>query len=289
MAISTNSGVFDVLVQALTFLAEILGGVLIGAFILFANVAVGAITMAVGVISSLITGMLGVLTGLIEFVTGVFTGNWSAAWQGVVDIFSSIFSTIGNIANSVLNGIQSTVNGIINSVKGVANILPGAGGGGGGTPIAHNARGGIYAKGAFLTTFAEEGPEAAIPLDGSPRAIALWQTAGEMLGIGNGQNTAQEMNAYPKAPGLWEKARNIFGGSTGRNTASLAPIEMLMGTRTDTAPVNAPPISITLNFTGNFEPDAIRKAVEKAGQAVQHSFAEEMEKYNMERRRLSFG
>ena len=318
MAISTNSGVFDVLVQALTFLAEILGGVLIGAFILFANVAVGAITMAVGVISSLITGMLGVLTGLIEFVTGVFTGNWSAAWQGVVDIFSSIFSTIGNIANSVLNGIQSTVNGIINSVKGVANILPGAGGGGGGTPIAHNARGGIYAKGAFLTTFAEEGPEAAIPLDGSPRAIALWQTAGEMLGIGNGQNTAQEMNAYPKAPvlwqtagemlgigngqntaqemnaypkapGLWEKARNIFGGSTGRNTASLAPIEMLMGTRTDTAPVNAPPISITLNFTGNFEPDAIRKAVEKAGQAVQRSFAEEMEKYNMERRRLSFG
>ena len=133
------------------------------------------------------------------------------------------------------------------------------------------------------------GQNTAQEINAYPKAPVLWQTAGEMLGIGNRQNTAQEMNAYPKAPGLWEKARNIFGGSTGRNTASLAPIEMLMGTRTDTAPVNAPPISITLNFTGNFEPDAIRKAVEKAGQAVQRSFAEEMEKYNMERRRLSFG
>ena len=49
--------------------------------------------------------------------------------------------------------------------------------------VAHNAAGGIYNKGTFLTTFAEESAEAAIPLDGSKRAISLWSKAGEILGL----------------------------------------------------------------------------------------------------------
>lgn len=49
--------------------------------------------------------------------------------------------------------------------------------------VAKNAAGGIYGKGAFLTTFAEKSPEAAIPLDGSSRALGLWQQAGQMLGV----------------------------------------------------------------------------------------------------------
>lgn len=53
----------------------------------------------------------------------------------------------------------------------------------GGGKVAQNASGGIYGKGAFLTTFAEKSPEAAIPLDGSRRAVGLWQQAGQMLGV----------------------------------------------------------------------------------------------------------
>ena len=53
----------------------------------------------------------------------------------------------------------------------------------GGASIAANATGGIYRKGAFLTTFAEDSAEAAIPLDGSSRAVSLWRQAGEMLGV----------------------------------------------------------------------------------------------------------
>ena len=49
--------------------------------------------------------------------------------------------------------------------------------------VAKNAKGGIYGKGAFLTTFAEKSPEAAIPLDGSDRALDLWTQAGNMLGV----------------------------------------------------------------------------------------------------------
>lgn len=55
--------------------------------------------------------------------------------------------------------------------------------GGEGKKVAENATGGIYRKGAFLTTFAEKSPEAAIPLDGSQRAVSLWRQAGEMLGV----------------------------------------------------------------------------------------------------------
>lgn len=45
-----------------------------------------------------------------------------------------------------------------------------------------------YKDGAIITrptiaTFAEEGPEAAIPLDGSSNAISLWQMAGQILGV----------------------------------------------------------------------------------------------------------
>lgn len=48
--------------------------------------------------------------------------------------------------------------------------------------IHHNARGGIYDK-PILTTFAEDGAEAAVPLDGSERAKSLWRQAGEILGM----------------------------------------------------------------------------------------------------------
>ena len=52
-----------------------------------------------------------------------------------------------------------------------------------GVDISANARGGIYGQGAFLTTFAEDSPEAAIPIDGSARAASLWRQTGEMMGL----------------------------------------------------------------------------------------------------------
>lgn len=48
--------------------------------------------------------------------------------------------------------------------------------------VFRNAEGGIYTS-PILTTFAEEGPEAAVPLDGSQRAKNLWVQAGQILGM----------------------------------------------------------------------------------------------------------
>lgn len=58
--------------------------------------------------------------------------------------------------------------------------------------IFHNAKGGIY-KNPILTTFAEEGPEAAVPLDGSDRAKQLWMQAGQILGTLPDRTRDQEL------------------------------------------------------------------------------------------------
>lgn len=266
-AFSENSGALSMLGDALLFIAEILGGVLVTAFVVSSNIAVGCLTGLINVAAAVISGIIGFLTGVIQFITGVFTGNWTMAWEGITNIFSNAFNTLKNIASSVLGGIETMLNGIVSSIKGVASLLPGIGGGGG-DEISSNARGGIYRKGAFLTTFAEDGPEAAIPLDGSPRAIGLWRKAGEILGIGGGANTS---NGSP--------AETLRLGSFAPHPAQYVE---------QPAAMNAPPISITLHFNGDHEPNEIRKAVERAGQTVQRTFMEQMEQYNRERGRLAY-
>ena len=266
-AFAEHSGTFDVLISIGMTVAEIFGGVLVGAFIVFANVVVSVITTAIGIVTSVINGIVGVLTGIITFITGVFAGDWSMAWNGIVEVFSSIFGMLANIASNVLGGIKNMVTGIIQDVK---NFASGESGGGGGQEIAANARGGIYRKGAFLTTFAEDSAEAAIPLDGSPRAIGLWRKAGELLGIG------QEDGGEPPS-------------SVTRVSVSGASESGAAPTTNTMQPMNAPPISITLNFSGSVQSEKVKQAVTEAAQTVQKTFAEQMEAYNRERGRLAFG
>ena len=57
-----------------------------------------------------------ILQNAIQFVQNVFSGNWSAAWQNIVNIFGSIFSTVASIAMAPLNMLASGVQSAINSV-----------------------------------------------------------------------------------------------------------------------------------------------------------------------------
>ena len=61
-----------------------------------------------------------------------------------------------------------------------------------GDKVYANAKGSIVMN-PILTTFAEDGPEAAIPLDGSQNAINLWQTAGKMLGVYDNKVSAYQL------------------------------------------------------------------------------------------------
>lgn len=102
-----------VAVQAVIFVLNTLAGVL-----------TGVIVMAVNVASATINMLIGVFTGLINFITGVFTGDWTLAWQGIVQIFSSIVSGIQGIFSGVIEGIRSMINSVIDGVNSINVTIP---------------------------------------------------------------------------------------------------------------------------------------------------------------------
>ncbi|MBQ3435346.1 MAG: phage tail tape measure protein, partial [Selenomonadaceae bacterium] len=101
---------------------------------------------------------------------------------GALDAFGAAASgACGGVEalSSAASSAAGSLGGLGSAVQAACAALASAGAS---AAAAKNAKGGIYKKGAFLTTFAEESPEAAIPLDKSQRAIDLWTQAGQMLG-----------------------------------------------------------------------------------------------------------
>lgn len=130
--LSFGSSVGSSLMPILQALAVFLGGVLITGLVITANIIANNIITAINIATVVITGFLGVLDGIITFLTGVFTGNWEMAWQGIVKIFDSIFSTITGIVDSVLSGIKANINSVIDGINSiqftVPDFIPGIGG-----------------------------------------------------------------------------------------------------------------------------------------------------------------
>lgn len=75
-------------------------------------------------IQSIVEAIKGIFGGVIDFVKNVFTGNWQGAWEGVKNIFSSIFDGLAGIVKAPLNGIISIVNKVIGSINGVGFTIP---------------------------------------------------------------------------------------------------------------------------------------------------------------------
>ena len=76
------------------------------------------------IIGVVVGGVISIFGGIITFITGVFTGNWTMAWQGVVEIFSGIFSTIEGICNTVMGTIKAAINTVISGVNSVSVDVP---------------------------------------------------------------------------------------------------------------------------------------------------------------------
>lgn len=108
----------------LTGLAEILGTAVVLAIEQTAAVLSGVLVAAFGVVAASVNMAIGIFNGLIEFITGVFTGDWETAWQGVVDIFGSVFHGVASAAESVLGGVRAAVNGIIDAINGISIDVP---------------------------------------------------------------------------------------------------------------------------------------------------------------------
>lgn len=76
--------------------------------------------------------------------------------------------------------------------------------------VYRNARGGIWRK-PILTTFAEEGAEAAIPIDGSNRAKTLWEETGRLLGMKRRVDGINLGEGYPEVKIEYKPTLQFYG------------------------------------------------------------------------------
>lgn len=123
-AFQNGSGSLGVITGMLKTIADVMGSQVVFAVEVVASVLSGVFVTSIGIVKSLIQEVIGVFNGLIEFITGVFTGDWRLAWQGIVDIFSSIFGGVKGVADSVMSGVKTAVNGIIDSINGISFDVP---------------------------------------------------------------------------------------------------------------------------------------------------------------------
>lgn len=118
-------------------------------------------------------GLVIVAIGLLIAAGVALYHNWDTITEKCGEMYEYVSQKWESLKQILSSPIQAAVNYVrTGSVKS-------------GTPeaIATNAAGGIYKQGAFLTTFAETSPEAAIPLNGTKRAVGLWQKAGDIMGL----------------------------------------------------------------------------------------------------------
>lgn len=150
-----------------------------------------------------ITGPIGMLiycaAGIIanwETVKAWFTLLWENPSAAIEEFISFLQSKLGDgftWAQQKYEALREVfshpIDAVVNFIKGGDSAASAAAG----VDISANALGGIYKQGAFLTTFAERSAEAAIPIDGSARAVSLWRQTGEMMGLLPQQAVAMAM------------------------------------------------------------------------------------------------
>ena len=115
--------------------------------------------------------------GLWNGVKAFFESMWNGAINAVGNFVAYVRSKLSDAYDWVMDKWEAIKNFLSNPITGTVNIVKSVVGSG-----IHLASGGIFPKGAFMTSFAEESPEAAIPIDGSARAMGLWKETGRRLG-----------------------------------------------------------------------------------------------------------
>ena len=234
-----------------------------GAF--FAGVWNGCLAIAAAVwdaISSFVSAAASVIEGIISALVDYISSAWDSAVAAVQSFASSVIDAIGQAVDwamdkwsSLVNALSHPIDTAINIAQNITRTISEATSGG--DDVSENARGGIYQRGAFLTTFAEDSAEAAIPLDGSARAISLWQQAGAALGV------------MPKTP------QRMSAGTAKAPSYSNSSITL------DFRP--------TINVQGGGDvADVVRQALEEQARQFQRELPKMLDRVSAGRRRLSY-
>ncbi len=112
-------------------------------------------------------------------------------WGAIKEWFTLLWNDPAAAVQSFIDGVYATFGALFDWLKAgwegvksffsspITAIVEGVSGGGG---VAQNASGGIYGKGAFLTTFAEESGESAIPHTPTARNIGLLAETNRIMG-----------------------------------------------------------------------------------------------------------
>ena len=121
---------------------------------------------------------------------------WEGGRQAITDFCGTISNKVAEVCDWVQGKWQALKDFLSHPIDALVNYNQSIGS----TPdVAANAAGGIYNRGSFLTTFAEDSPEAAIPIDGSRRALGLWQETGRRLGALNASGIAPQKSGTRSA------------------------------------------------------------------------------------------
>ncbi len=110
---------------------------------------------------------------------------FNSAYEAVSQAMESIKQRAGEAIDWIQQKWEALKSFLSSPIQGTVNLIKNFTGGNNddSNDTSHLATGGIFNRGAFLTTFAENSPEAAIPIDGSRRAAALWEKTGDLMGL----------------------------------------------------------------------------------------------------------
>lgn len=261
IATAVWSGIMTVATMAVSVIMDIISA--FGAF--FTGVWNGCLAIASAVwdaISSFVSAAASVIEGIISALVDYISSAWDSAVAAVQSFASSVMDAIGQAVdwamdkwNGLVNALSHPIDTAINIAQNITRTISEATSSG--DDVSENARGGIYQRGAFLTTFAEDSAEAAIPLDGSARAISLWQQAGAALGV------------MPKTP------QRMSAGTAKAPSYSNSSITL------DFRP--------TINVQGGGDvADTVRQALEEQARQFQRELPKMLDKVSAGRRRLSY-
>lgn len=233
----------------------------------------GPVTMLLYIVSLIIANW--------ETVKAWFPLLWndpSAALAQFVDFLQAKLGAGIEWARQKWEGLREflshPIDAIVNFVGGGDSAAAAASG----VDIAANAVGGIYRKGAFLTMFAEDSAEAAIPLDGSNRALSLWRQAGEMLGV------LPAMDALPL--GIGRIAETAMMPEQSQTVA--APAAHEPGAASGDIKIEYKPVITIQGNAGAETVGAIRDVVEQGGAELKAFILQVLRERDIKERRVSF-
>ncbi len=200
-------------------------------------------------------------TAQTETLAPAIDGMYAYSGDYLNEQFSQGFDVSTDV-NVTLNPIiTNAAAAAINIATAAANAAKSTGAAAG---IGGHAEGGIFDR-PHVAWFAEDGPEAAIPLDGSSNAISLWERVGKLLGVFDGGTAAGQ-------------GEELYNGVTNYQTTN---DNSTSDESTDSRQfVFSPQIEIKGN--------ASREDVEEAINISMEQFRELMEQYIAEKARVSF-